>query len=231
MYQRMRGRWRTPKGNWATFEFRADTNDWNTIQSAVGEDEYGLAALDLGAVTAWDIGAHLGSVSIALAVDNPDLAVVAVEAIPENAELVRINARLNGVADRVHIINGAASDERELETIAFGYTESENGRHHAFIGNTGIVGPEAHTELDVPAHSLASMVWEYGTPAFVKIDCEGCEWRFLADEWVTRLPLIIGEWHPTGHTRDDLVAMLADSHDVTFSGPEVGPGGFVAVRR
>jgi hypothetical protein len=68
--------------------------------------------------------------------------------------------------------------------------------------------------------------------AVCKVDTEGGEWAFLDTPDVGLVDLFVGEWHPVrGKRQGDLVALLAATHDVTFSGPVEGPGGFEAVRR
>ena len=52
-----------------------------------------------------------------------------------------------------------------------------------------------------------------------------------------RLRQIIGEWHPvplpdgTVGTQGRLLSLLGPTHDVAFTGPTAGPGGFAATRR
>lgn len=228
----------TPRGNTAHMHYRLDTSDWNTLWSAMNEDEYHLRELPLLTGTAVDIGAHLGSVGIGLALDNPDLRVICVEPVPENAELLRVNAQDNGVADRVIVLNEAAAGPEHASTqVNWRYRGSELRDHHAFIGNavlvegTGIVGAE-HESADVACVSLGAIISHYGPLRLLKIDCEGCEWSFLADPAVAEVPLILGEWHPTaGKTVADLMALLDETHVLSFSGPQEGPQEFTAVRR
>src|SRR3990172_12451074 len=64
------GQWQTPNGRSVTFEYRQDTNDWNTIQSCTAADEYQLRGQR---VDGWalDIGAHIGGGALAIFFDNP----------------------------------------------------------------------------------------------------------------------------------------------------------------
>ena len=65
----------------------------------------------------------------------------------------------------------------------------------------------------------------------MKIDCEGGEWVLFDDPLVGKVGRIAGEWHaPGGHTADDIVALLAPTHDVRAETGQ-GGGGFQAVRR
>lgn len=226
MYEQSVQPFLTPRGRPVSMWLRDGTNDFNTLYSCLTEDEYGLRELHLSGA-ALDIGAYLGGVTVALAVDNPDLRVTAIEPVPGNVELLRLNVDLNRIADRVKIIEGAAGDGSEVN-IRYGYSGSELALHHAFVGNMSLLeepGPDnPHTLQRMKSLPLGGI----GDFSFVKIDCEGCEW----DLDLSRVPHIRGEWHPVrGHTQSDFLERLIDTHEVTFTGPLEGPGGFVAVWR
>lgn len=220
------GEWQTPAGNRARFTYRQDTNDLNTINAALDDDEYqlpkGLRGLAL------DIGAHLGSVTVALALDNPALRVYAVEPVPENAVLLRENIVANGLTGRVRVIEGAAGKGRV--TVRYGFRGNEIAEHHAWIGNALLVDPTTEaTELDLPAWSLSELATEQ--VAFAKVDIEGAEFQLLDDPAVALVRTFAGEWHPSHGTQRDILRLLSRTHDVVFTGPQTGPGGFRAVRR
>jgi FkbM family methyltransferase len=241
MYAPAEAEFVTPGGHPVTYAFRHDTNDWNTLVSTCSEvDEYELGGLSL---TGWamDIGGYLGSVGIGLAIDNPDLNVIIVEPVPDNMRLIRANALRNGLAQRVHPVEGAAGGP--LDTVAevnFGYRGEANLEHHAFVGNTTLVyeyGSNPGLEHDtavVECYSLTDLLglFDIDRLALLKIDCEGGEWGILTDPAVSRIDLIIGEWHPVlGLGSQARIVGLLPDHDVTFSGPEGGPGGFRATFR
>ena len=224
---------KTPRGNDVVIWIRDNTSDWNTVYSVMTEDEYELAKLPLLAGLAVDVGAHLGSVSVALAIDNPELRVIAIEAIGENADLIRRNAAENHVEDRVEVWNLAASAPGIKTADVFWRAQgSETVEHHAFIGNSDLV--YSHGDAGHETETISCVNFgQIGEPVtFMKIDCEGCEWGFLSDPGIKDVARIHGEWHPVnGHVQSDIVDLLSPSHDVTLTGPEAGPGGFVAVRR
>ncbi len=227
------GTWTTPKGHGVRLTHRAETSDWNTVSSVMRpHDEYGLAALSLSGHAA-DVGAHIGAVTLALLLDNPELRVTAIEPVPDNVTLLRVNLAQNGVEDRCEVIEAAVGGGKST-TIRYGYTGSENATHHAYIGNSGIVYPEApempHQEAQVPVISLKDL----GPLDFVKIDCEGGEWGFLRGVALKGVARIHGEAHPVlGHRAPDMATHLAATHSVTFSGANLDPGpcGFEAVLR
>ena len=234
-------RFMTPGGHEVEFRYRKGTNDWNTIWSCLNEDEYGLRGLSLSGV-AFDIGAHVGSVAVALALDHPDLHVVAVEPVEDNRRLIELNARQNHA--RVTIVPAAAGGPDETVTrLHVNFRGTEHAWHHGFIGTTEN-GNEAvaenwrlgsdHDILEVPTVSASSLAAEYGTPSIVKLDCEGAEYAFFRDRTVDDWPLLVGEWHNVPHggrlrsDRADFAALLP-RHRIEFSGAVEGPGGFRAV--
>ena len=214
------GTFTTPRGRTVTMKYRADTSDWNTLSSCMTEDEYHFADLHLVG-TALDVGAHIGGATVSLAIDNPDLRVVAVEAVPPNVELLRQNIELNGLSDRVTVVDAAAGRGRTA-TINWGFTGSETARHHAYIGNSLLPDREKfpHQQAEVRVRTLASLDSEFGPFCFAKVDCEGCEYAFL--DGTSVLPLIRGEEHHGPlQLPDYAVSYTQDS----------APRGFEAVRR
>lgn len=226
----------TPGGNTAKMHYRLETNDWNTINSVMAADEYHLKSFMPLSGMALDIGAHIGSVGIALVLDNPSLHVVCVEPVPENVDLIRMNIKENNLTARIEVLQmGAAGPDIETTKIRWRYRGSENADHHAFIGNATIVEGLGITDAEyeeetVQCIAISELIQPFGRINFLKIDCEGCEWSALIDPAVEHIPVIVGEWHPVnGKSQDDLIRLLAASHYVTFEGPEEGPGGFKAV--
>ena len=235
MYELETGQYDTPNGRRLTFHYRTGTNDHNTLWSSLNEDEYHLRGEHYTG-TALDVGGYLGSVGIALAADNRDLRVVIVEPVPPNADLIERNIAANGVGDRVSLIRGAVGKGGESVDVWYGYRGSEAAEHHAFVGNSTLAYDEsatwAHDTTTYTAIGLADIVDEHGPLSFLKVDTEGAEWAFLDSPAVKDVETIVGEWHPVrDHTMGDLLALLEDTHVVTFDGPQAGPGGFRAVRR
>jgi FkbM family methyltransferase len=233
MYEIQSGVFSTPRGSPVEMLYRAGTNDYSTLLSCLTEDEYGLRDLLLSDV-ALDIGAYIGGVAVALAIDNPELTVVAVEPVPSNVELLQQNVALNGLEERVFVLDGALGDGTEV-VISHSYSGSESACHHAFVGNATLIGDytgEApHEERTLQTVRLDDLRGD-DPISLLKVDCEGCEWTALLGADLSRIARIHGEWHPTnGHTMADLNALLEPTHVVTFTGPQSGPGGFQAVRR
>lgn len=236
VYQFLQGTWLTSGGHQVSFHYRAETNDFNTIASTMApHDEYAIPQGLSG--VAVDLGAYLGSVAIGLALDNPDLRVIAVEPVPPNAQLIAANIAANGLLDRIQLITGAigAPEDDEI-TVWYGYRGTISAEHHAFVGNSTLAydngGALDHEEVTYRRISLSDLIeLAGGYIDWLKIDTEGGEWAFLSDRaGLEHVGTIVGEWHPTrGHVIGDVLGLLSDTHTVTFSGPQTGPGGFVAV--
>ena len=235
MFESAQVRWH---GRDVMFDVRSDTNDGALVHGILGEDEYQIDRM--APVSGWiiDIGAHIGIVSVGLAVVHPDARIVAVEAIPENAELLARNIARNGLSDRAFVESaGAGGPGETVVPVIYGYRSvGIEGRDRPivdagyvsqcrYIGNifqypTG--EQEAITE-DRPGLSLSNIMakYEIDRVSLLKIDCEGCEWTFLTDPAVDRVDAIIGEYHGKGPRGSELAgirALLEATHLVSGYG-------------
>ena len=189
---------RTPRGVEVTLSYREGTNDFNTLRSCLDEDEYRLGELTLTG-TVLDIGAYIGGTAIAMAADNPDVRVVAVEALTANMELLRENVDRNGLSDQVVIVHKAAG-KAGLTEIKWDFAGSEAGEAHRFVGNA--LWPDTTSKVEkVEGVTLTALTDEYGPFTFLKIDCEGCEHAVLDDPAALQIPLIRGEVHTADQVR------------------------------
>jgi FkbM family methyltransferase len=227
MYETERAEFRTPRGASVYLYHRVGSSDWNTLWSCLNEDEYRLRELRLEG-TALDIGAHIGGVSIGLAVDNPGLHVIAVEAVPPNVELLRRNIETNGLTERITVLNAAAGKGGKT-TIRWGFEGDESADHHAFIGNSLLPGKTKHRTLKVDSLPLERII-NSKQIVFAKVDCEGCEYEVLQGPALKQIALIRGELHGIkGHEASEVATALLDTHHVTTTGPL--PAAFEAVLR
>ena len=234
----------TPGGATARLHHRGGTNDGAIAQGILDADEYRLASIH--PIKGWvlDIGAHIGTIAIAVALDNPDAKVVAVEALPENVESIRTNVELNGLQGRVFIESAGATDSRTKSVdITYNYRMVGVGRTGEFVdpdylaqcryvGNIfqddGMHDQESDV-VSVPGLSLSAILRKYDIDlvTLLKIDCEGCEYAFFRSRALGRVARIVGEYHDA-RTFDDLKSLLDKTHVVEYwSGSNVGTFGAV----
>lgn len=222
----------SPKGRPATLTYRAGTSDLSTIGSTWRlwgklDDEYGLAGLPEMTGTAIDIGAHIGSVALALLADHPDLHVVAVEPLTDNCRVIAESAAANGWTDRLTLIHGAIASG-ETADVAYDFRGNDNLHTHRYIGGMTMGREAEHAIETVPSVTLSAIIGD-GAP-FLKVDCEGCEWDLLSDPAIARVEVIVGEGHPKDWA-SRVHELLDATHEVTVLTDFGGPGTFRAVRR
>jgi FkbM family methyltransferase len=213
----------TPRGNSALLACRDDTSDLAIAGSVFGGvagsplvDEYDLAAEYITGVFV-DVGAHIGAVTVAVLLDNPEARAICVEPIPDNVGVLRQNLELNGLAERATVIAAAVG----TKTVRMG-----SGTERYVANMAGASGPET----SVPKVTLRELVKEAGGEIeLLKTDCEGGEWALLRPLCVQHVERIVGEWH--GRTEADLVELLAATHVVVANETHPGLGLFVASRK
>ena len=131
---------------------RPGTSDWNTVQAcALGEYPFPQG------ISGWalDIGAHIGAATVPLALLNPDLRIMAVEALPENVAMLMANIERNGLGGQVFVVHAAASDSAEPVRIMYGHIADASGQHE-YIGNQ--YGPEGSRFAEVKGASLRGLM-------------------------------------------------------------------------
>lgn len=226
----------SPRGAAVSFVHREGTTDLSTIFATFSpwggppNDEYHLA--DLYPATFIDIGGHVGTVTVAVLVDNPECRAVVVEPLPENIEVMRENFARNGVSDRVTVLYNAIGTEL-FQRI--GYTLArvpDVPDVHRFVGSP-VSADYAGESVDIPTTTLAACFAVLGvdTVDLMKIDCEGCEWVALMDAAIGNVKRIVGEYHGNPGI-PGLEALLGKTHDLlTVPHDHGGTGMFEAVLR
>jgi FkbM family methyltransferase len=143
--------------------------------------------------TVLDIGANAGSYTILFAQwVGPTGRVIAFEPVPAICELLRVEVELNGVADRVEIVNAAvAGSEGTVAMTAPGA-----------IGINRVVPSSEPGLLQVCAVTIDGFCATHRVrPDVIKIDVEGLELDVLRGARRTlatnRLASVFTEWHPS----------------------------------
>ena len=216
---------RTPAGAHYAMSVRPGTSDWNTVNScARPNDEYHLPT----GLSGWalDVGAHIGACAVPLLIDNPDLRVIAIEALPENVDMLRANAARNQVSDRLIVLHGAAAGYGTTRVTIHYPADPE----HRYIGNADHPGtPTLSADVDgFDLDALLAALPDAGRFVWAKVDCEACEYPLLSSARVDRIDHIEGEHHRgIAGIRERLEA----THDVDITSGTDDFGTFRAVLR
>lgn len=230
----------TPRGNSVDIATRPELNDEALVNGILGEDEYRLKELPTLSGFMLDIGAHVGSVGLAMAVDHPALTVVMVEPVPDNARLIRESISRNHLDGRVHLVEAAAGAAGQRTAVCrYGYHDFQGFEDPRYVQQMSMIGniwrltdPSVveHEAIEVPVVTIDSLAERFGVEsfAFTKIDCEGCEWDFLKGS-LARLSLIIGEWHDAEFSA--VTERLGATHDCELIVDYGGSGIFRATSR
>lgn len=126
-----------------------------------------------------DVGANVGVITQLLArLAGPTGLVVAFEAHPENARLLRENVRAGGCEKHVRVENLAVSDGSCDRVWLFPGRECSAGEWN-IVGHD-VDGVRTHPEMEVPARSLDDYFPAGARLDLVKIDVEGAEAQVLA---------------------------------------------------
>jgi len=125
----------------------------------------------------YDVGANIGYISlIAAKLAGESGSVYAFEALPKNAARLRENIRINQLADRVPVFEGAVAGKSGI----ISFLVHESGAMGKAAGSAGRVADYSST-LEVPSVSLDDFVYRMGNPGpdVIKMDIEGGEGQAL----------------------------------------------------
>jgi FkbM family methyltransferase len=225
----------TPKRHEAYFQTRTSTNDGALVLGIVQQDEYRLKGLPALSGMAIDVGAHIGAVTVALALDHPNLRVIAVEVVPENVSVLRQNVLYNDLGDRVAVVEAAAAAPGTKRVSLLWDYRAAGDEPAGYVSDSRYIANLYDKTADADRHTvdaidLDTLMDGIDRLALLKIDCEGCEWQFLRSPRVKDIDLILGEYHNGGGI-EALRALIGGTHDVTQTGGAEDVGMFRAVAR
>ena len=157
------------------------------LAAEMDKDRYHLADVrKLGHGLILDVGANIGDVSVAAALKFPDAQIIAVEAVPHIAWIIRYNLLLNNISHLslhdiqtsnkpgVHVWNRAVVSDSQLTAvnISFSPTMSQN----AAVSYSGFNAWNSFPVKTIQSSDLLS----FPKPIkLLKVDCEGCEFDLV----------------------------------------------------
>lgn len=135
-----------------------------------------------------DLGANIGLFGLSVRERFPAAELIAVEADPENARVLRLCAVANDLGGRWQVIEGAASNregERRFQAGRFSLSRLSNGDEGDLVRAIDVFPELAQADL-------------------VKIDIEGGEWDLLGDPRLREVTAaLVVEYHPHLCPEDD----------------------------
>ncbi len=177
-----------------------------------------------GARTVIDVGANVGIATLWLALQNPQMRIVAVEPSPDAIRRLRRNIHANALDDRVRVIEAAVGRESGHAVVA---TDVQSPTARVLETGPGAL---------VRVMTLGEVFTEVGVDRIdvLKLDCEGAEYDVVdtAGDALARVGTIIGEYHPVPRrSPHELAARLsAAGFDVLLAEDHIGLGTFLARR-
>lgn len=180
------------------------------VYEVFAEDAYRLQTLIAGLpddARVIDVGAHVGSFSIAVATALPKAEIWAYEASPSTARYLAATVAASGLEERIHA-NGEA-----LAATAGSVMLHDVGVGSPLSSTTIRVGAPT---VSVPAITVDEVFARVGAPVdLVKIDAEGIEYDLLLlsdpQHWAT-VSRIVLEYHEVpGHGPEQIIERLGEA--------------------
>ena len=171
------------------------------LQDILFENFYGGAydELDVRGRVVVDVGAGIGDTAI-LFLSRGASRVIGLEPHPRLFDLACINVRINGLEDRVELLNAALATSN-----GYTYAPEEETREYTLFK------PASQGRL-IKTMTLRSIVESYGiVDGVLKMDCEGCEYQVLEHINVDTLKAfrqITVEYH---NGPEPLISLLKDA--------------------
>lgn len=131
----------------------AGYDDWNADTSSIAQ----LSSQIPHGSTCIDVGANIGVISVALAVQRPDCHIIAIEPVPDNFNCLQRNIEANGIKN-IEAVNAAVGDKPGVIRML------NQGPWSRF---------DASGEIETPVIQLDDFAER--NVGFVKIDVEGYE--------------------------------------------------------
>lgn len=173
-------------------------------------------------MTVFDIGANIGYyVLMQSRLIGAEGAIVAVEPLPSNIEMLKRNLALNGLGDKVEVVHAAVSDRAEI--LPFHVAKHSNLGTFQTQGS----GSEHLTGevIEINTTTVPELATAHGTPDLLRMDVEGHEVAVIngllpAVREGSLAPMIVFETHLSRYGPDnDMAATLRALFDCGYRAP------------
>lgn len=163
------------------------------VKEIFREHQY-YVELETEAPVILDVGAHIGVSTLFFKKQYPQAKIFAIEPLPENLELLRLNIEINHLEDVMVIPTGVAAQKG---SHAF-YADTSGDRWYstASFHPHGWDGTQLNQESQVPTLTLNELI--YAPIDLLKMDIEGAEQAVLeaAFHSLRQVKHLIFEFHP-----------------------------------
>ncbi len=183
---------------------------WPVLEVLVG-DAYHLDRLPWRSpselsLSVLDIGAHVGSFTVAFAQRYTSANISSYEPSPQGAAYLRSNIAANRLDERVQICEAAVASEPGSVRL---YSNGDASCESSVIRSSDLSGEsEPLTIVECSAVSFEAAMRGAGRVDLVKIDCEGAEYDIILNSSLScwdSVSCVLLEYHPVpGHSWDEL---------------------------
>ncbi|MGB0919832.1 MAG: FkbM family methyltransferase [Alphaproteobacteria bacterium] len=150
-----------------------------------------------------DAGANIGLTLIPFVKRSDLTAAYAIEADPDNAELLRANLRHNSVNDKVTVIEGAVYDK--ATTLSFERAQDNFGDHRIQGDGAGEMAEASRATIRVKARPIDELINPntLSGPLLLKSDLQGAEAMLFRGgaKLMTKVDIALIEYWPYGMAR------------------------------
>ncbi len=169
------------------------SSDISMAYECIARDDYQLRSMDIGKGCILDIGAHIGSFSLAAAKMFPKARIFCFEPSPANYASLRKNIQINNLRN-IHSFNKAVSSNEKEISICI---DPVNSAANSIYGMKG-------AKVKVPSLSMEKIFLNNKIKkcAFAKIDCEGAEYDILLNapnKILEKINQMVIEYHDPKH--------------------------------
>lgn len=189
--------------------FVSGSSQLDTVQRALAiiEKERGL---DLASKTFIDIGANIGVLCIPVVARGLCKAAAAIEPTPSTCRVLRANIALNGLQDKISVVEAALSDRKGVAEFELSRENSGDNRL-SVVAETNIFNEDQRPKISVPMERFDDLFANLDmNDVVVWMDVQGFEGFVLAGAsriLENRTPLVVEFW-PYGMKRANSYASL-----------------------